>query len=139
MFLERVEKKACENDGMVVKEEVRYSFRPTNPPGISGSQVYQEEQGKTLGVHYVRIWGRSNGTGQKMLVIQYCTCPGELESRSFPRWEAMLFGSAVRQTGCPESQSHQPAAEKETDFIHVARCRGPAKLAPYLRESRGGG
>lgn len=75
---------------MVIKE-VRCSSRPTNSPGISGSQLYQEEQGKSLGVLRTDL-GRSNGPGQKkMLVIQYCTCPGELESRSFPRWEAMLL------------------------------------------------
>lgn len=76
---------------MVVKEEVRYSLRPTNPPGISGSQVYQEEQGKTLGVLRTDLGEIQRFKAEKMLVIQYCTCPGELESRSFPCWEAMLL------------------------------------------------
>lgn len=49
MFLERVEKKACENDGMVVKEEVRYSFRPTNPPGNFGFTSVPGGTGQDLG------------------------------------------------------------------------------------------
>lgn len=55
--------KACESDGMVVRKEVRYSLRPTNP-GNFGFTSVPGGTGQDLGC-YVRIWGRSNGPRQE--------------------------------------------------------------------------
>ena len=64
VVLGRVGKKACENDGMVVKERGEIFYPSHEHPGNSGSRVYQEEQGKTLGATY-GSGGEFNGPGQK--------------------------------------------------------------------------
>lgn len=63
-FWEEEERKACENDGMVVKERGEIFYPSHEHPGKSGSRVYQNGTGQNPGC-YVWIGGVFNGPGQK--------------------------------------------------------------------------
>lgn len=70
MFLGRVRKKACENDGMVVKEEVRYSIRPTNTREFRVHKCTRRNRARPWVLRMDLGWD-STAQGRKMLVIQY--------------------------------------------------------------------
>lgn len=69
--LERVGEKACETDGKVVKEEVRYSIRPSNPRKFRVHECTRRNRARPW-VLRTDLGGKDpTGQGRKLLVIQY--------------------------------------------------------------------